>query len=257
MSLCTCPKIIFDGQNPSVRTVNYLSMAWNWEIRNFKPKHILNFLKSLCVMPSSNRIGVYFIHWDWWSLSLAAWIIQNINLLIATPALLTFVLTVKFLLVLLWDFRRLQHHSQSGAFCLSVKTVVLSELQQCFKQSAHTLQNHSVWCQLWRINQPYIIIYWNNNSSFSFRKQYIGTLHFFRVIEHRFWKSFTYWFELRLVCIIFQLWLSVKDSSKEIYFVPNIFLVSYFLWWLCKNWLFTNQVTRKETRFFSVFLHGS
>lgn len=165
----------------------------------------------------------------------------------ATPALLPFVLPITFLLVLFWDLRRLQHRSPSAVFFMSVQTVVLSELQPRLEQPAHTLQNHSGWCQLWRINQPYIIIYCNNNSSFSFRKQYIGTLHFFRVIKHRFWKSFTYWLELRLVCIIFQLWLSVKDSLKEIYSVPKIFLVSYFLWWFCKNWLFTNCVNRKET----------
>lgn len=123
-------------------------------------------------------------------------------------------------------------------------------LQQCFKHSAHTLPNPAVCCCPWPINQPYIIIYWDNNSSFSFRKQYFGTVHFFRVIEHRFWRSFTYWFELRLVCTIFQIWLSVKDSLKKIYFTPDIFLVSHFLWWFCKNWLFTNPVARKETRFF-------
>lgn len=171
------------------------------------------------------------------------------NLLNTTPALLTFS-TVTSLLVLFWNFRRLQHHSPSGAFCLSVKTVVQSELQQCFKQSAHSLQNHAVCCCLWGINQPYIIIYCNNNSSFSFKKQYFGAVHFFRVIEHRFWKSFTYWFELRLVYIMFQLWLSVKDSLKEVYFIPDIYLVSHFLWWFCKKWLFTNHVARKKIRFF-------
>lgn len=149
MSLCAHSEITFDGQ-VIVRTMNCLCMAWKWEMKNFK--HLLSFELSVCVIP--------------WAGDHLVWLQEQHkpNLLMTAPALLTFI-TITSLLVWFWHFRRLQHPSPSAAFCLLVKTVVLCELQQCFKQSAHTLQNRAVW-----INQPYIIIYWNNNTSFSFRK---------------------------------------------------------------------------------------
>lgn len=70
ISLCTHSKITFDGQ-VTVRTVNCLSMAWNWEMQNFKPTHLLNFQLSVCATLQSQRGPCHMLRW--WSLSVAAW----------------------------------------------------------------------------------------------------------------------------------------------------------------------------------------
>lgn len=70
MSLCTRSKITFDGQ-VTVRTMNCLSMAWNWEMQNFKPTHLINFHLSVFSILQSQRGLCHTL--KWWSLSVAAW----------------------------------------------------------------------------------------------------------------------------------------------------------------------------------------
>lgn len=63
-------KIIFDGQ-VTIRTMNWLSMAWNWEMQNFKPTHLLNFQLLVCATLQWQRSLCHTLRW--WSLSMGAW----------------------------------------------------------------------------------------------------------------------------------------------------------------------------------------